>query len=152
MPKKKKYGRLTIVKARGCNEKWLFRCDCGKLHESYWYAVRDGKTTSCRCYQAEYMKKRNTTHGMSYSVEYRAYVHAKDRCVNPKCQGYKHYGGRGIKFLFKSFQEFYSVLGPRPDKLTLDRTDNDGHYEPSNVRWATRSEQLKNQRRHLKAL
>ncbi len=75
-----------------------------------------------------------------------SYHDAKRRCTNKNCAGYKNYGGRGIKFLFTSFEEFFKELGPRPANRSLDRINNDGHYEPGNVRWATRSEQMKNQR------
>jgi len=77
---------------------------------------------------------------------YRSYNDAKKRCTNKKATGYKNYGGRGIKFLFTSFQQFFAELGPRPKGKTLDRRNNDGHYEPGNVRWATRREQNLNQR------
>jgi hypothetical protein len=63
---------------------------------------------------------------------------------------YTNYGGRGIQFLFDSFEQFYAEIGPRPAGLTLDRIHNDGHYEPGNVRWATRSEQNRNRRRWKK--
>jgi hypothetical protein len=59
---------------------------------------------------------------------------------------YRYYGGRGIKFLFTSFEQFLAELGPRPSGMSLDRIENDGNYEPGNVRWATRSEQVQNRR------
>ena len=91
------------------------------------------------------------THGQAHrgrlSPEYNAYRHAKARCTNPKHRQWADWGGRGIKFLFTDFAQFFAVLGPRPKGLWLDRRDNDGHYEPSNVRWATPSQQNSNQRK-----
>ncbi len=78
--------------------------------------------------------------------EYRAFLAAKNRCNNPRYGGYENYGGRGVRFLFISFEEFFAELGPRPPGLTLDRKNNDGDYRPGNIRWATRSEQNRNQR------
>ena len=76
-----------------------------------------------------------------------AYANAKQRCTNPNKWNYKNYGGRGIQFKFNSFEEFEAELGPRPSGKSLDRyPDNDGHYEPGNVRWATPKEQRSNQR------
>ena len=79
--------------------------------------------------------------------EYMAYVDARRRCEQPSRKQYPLYGGRGIKFLFKDFDEFYSVLGKRPEKHSLDRIDNNGHYSPNNVKWSTQSEQNKNRRK-----
>ena len=81
----------------------------------------------------------------SYMPEYHAWWNAKERCTNPEHQRWYTHGGRGIKFLFATFEEFYAEIGPRPSPAhSLDRKNNDGHYEVGNVRWATRSEQQKN--------
>jgi hypothetical protein len=81
--------------------------------------------------------------------EYMAYVDARRRCKQPSRKQYRFYGGRGIKFLFTDFDEFYSVLGKRPEKHSLDRIDNNGHYSPDNVKWSTQSEQNKNRRKEI---
>jgi hypothetical protein len=79
--------------------------------------------------------------------EYQAYMNAKYRCTNPKCADYKYYGGRGVKFLFKSFAQFIAEIGPRPtSQHTLDRIRNNEHYEPGNVRWANHKVQQNNRR------
>jgi len=81
--------------------------------------------------------------------EYMAFVDARRRCEQPSREQYLLYGGRGIKFLFKDFDEFYSVLGKKPEKHSLDRIDNNGHYCPENVKWSTQSEQNKNRRKEI---
>jgi len=60
---------------------------------------------------------------------------------------FKDYGGRGIRFLYADFPAFLADLGLKPRAvLTLDRRNNDGNYAPGNCRWATWSEQMRNQR------
>ena len=84
--------------------------------------------------------------GGKRTPEYGSYRNAKERCNNPHNDAYPRYGGRGIKFLFTSFEQFYAEIGPRPKGLTLDRINNDGNYEPGNVQWATYLEQATNKR------
>ena len=95
-----------------------------------------------------YKGKFAITHGMSRTKEYRKYIGAKVRCHNSKHPRFKFYGGRGIKFLFPSFVEFFRELGKCPKGLTLDRIDTNGHYEQGNVRWATQSVQVSNRREY----
>lgn len=78
---------------------------------------------------------------------YRRYSEAKYRCNNPKYRNYCDYGGRGIQFKFNSFQEFLDCLGPLPvGDYSVERINNDGNYEPGNVKWGTRVEQQLNKR------
>lgn len=72
-----------------------------------------------------------------------------ERCYNPKHESYPDYGGRGIAVCeqWHSFSRYYEDTGDVPEEgLTLDRVNNDGNYEPDNVRWATIAEQSMNRR------
>jgi hypothetical protein len=71
------------------------------------------------------------------------------RCHDPRVKNYKNYGGRGISVCDQwfDFWTFVADVPPRPSlKHTIDRKDNDGNYEPWNVRWATKAEQARNAR------
>ena len=125
---------------------WKCRCNCGNLTKVLAGNLKSGHTTSCGCFHRRPRSHGHTVLGTK-TPEYRAYSHAKDRCTNPKTKGWEDYGGRGIKFLFTSFQQFWKEMGPRPSRRhSLDRIDNDGNYEPGNVRWATGSQQIRNRR------
>ena len=83
-----------------------------------------------------------------FRSESQAYSNAKMRCIDSENRSFRNYGGRGIEFRFVAFEEFIDHIGPKPSPdLTLDRINNDGHYEIGNVRWATHQEQHSNRHR-----
>lgn len=145
------FGRLTVIGLAGMNKwhnaLWLCRCECRTLITRPAQYLKSGRTRSCGCLSQESRREVNTKHGRAGTPEYIAYVGAKTRCENPKATKYERWGGRGIEFRFASFEEFFAELGYRPSpKHSLDRIDNNGHYEAGNVRWATAVEQGFNRR------
>jgi hypothetical protein len=75
----------------------------------------------------------------------------KQRCYNKKARQYSDWGGRGITVCDRwlhSFTNFLADVGKRPSSThSIDRIDNDGNYEPGNVKWSTASEQAANKRK-----
>ena len=158
-----KFGRLTAIKplctkSSNRNTHWLCLCDCGRYYTSTQSSnLKNGTVRSCGCWNTEVTRKRNYKHGHSIrrkvTAEYKAYTSARWRCNCKKGRSYKDYGGRGIKFLFTSFSQFLKVLGKRPSSThSLDRKNNNGHYEPKNVRWATPTQQVHNRRNPIAEL
>jgi hypothetical protein len=135
---------------------WYCICDCGTVKVVSGRKLKIGHTKSCGCLRQDINTIKGTENAYDYtgkiSTEYRIWINILRRCFDSNEPCYKNYGGRGItvcdRWLY-SFNDFLSDVGFRPSKeYTLDRINNDGHYEPMNCRWATRKQQARNTRRN----
>jgi hypothetical protein len=152
----KAFGRWTVIardKDKWGKLAWQCVCACGRPGRVGGYQLRTGRSKSCVPCSMK-VSPRNYRHGHTYghgmTPEYNAWIGAKTRCFNAKRHDFALYGGRGITMCREwqdSFTAFLEHIGPRPSAThSLDRIDVNGHYEPGNVRWATRSEQQRNRR------
>jgi hypothetical protein len=128
----------------------LMQCDCGSEPKPVDVSsLRLRKTRSCGCLNHENRQKNSLTHGMSGCPEYLVWQGMLRRCRNVRDKAYPNYGGRGIKVCARwhVFENFFSDMGPRPSSdVTIERTNNDGDYEPGNCIWATHHQQTRNRR------
>jgi hypothetical protein len=164
-----RFGALTVRYVTTNKERsmWACVCDCGNSSVVMPFNLSSGKTTSCGCKQDRMRKNlwklalptritHGHTRGGTITAEYAVWHGMVQRCVDPNTRGWKNYGGRGIgvcEHWRHSFEQFLTDMGKRPEGLTLERVDNnDGYVCPicrpphGNCTWATKSEQIKNQR------
>jgi hypothetical protein len=143
----RKFNKLTPLGYVG-GDMWHCRCDCGteKLirRNTLFRGLRGDKagTKSCGC-----SNMRGSTHGMTGTREYMAWLNMKARCSDSNKNGFKNYKGRGISVCVEwanSFEAFLLDMGSCPDKMSLDRIDNDSGYNKANCRWADTKTQLDN--------
>jgi hypothetical protein len=159
----KTFGDYLVLAPTGIKKKtsgWLCRCSCGREVEVLRSNLTSGKSMRCKECKNKRAGHYKITHGASRkgrkTPEYGAWRNMKDRCLNPRSSNYPDWGDRGITVYphwIDDFSAFLDYIGPRPSpKHTLDRINNDGNYEPGNVRWATKTQQSRNQRSNVRVM
>lgn len=134
---------------------YLCVCECGTKREVVEHALREGRTKSCGCSKGSFISKKRVVHGESRTRLYHVWRSMKQRCYYNKHVGYKNYGGRGIticnEWLTNSSSFFsWARANGYEDSLDIDRTDNEGNYQPDNCRFVTRKVNVNNRRKRTK--
>jgi hypothetical protein len=135
----------------------LCLCECGRKFFAWAHHLKSGNTKSCGCLRNTRINVPARTYSQAYSMRdhplnwlYNRWSGMLDRCTRPANRSFKNYGGRGITVCPRwfDFEAFLADVGvPENKEMSLDRfPDNDGNYEPGNVRWGTKREQRVNQR------
>jgi len=125
----------------------IMRCNCKEQFKTHLYPVINGITKGCKQCAKKRIGIKNSTHGLSKHKLFPLWWDIKRRCYDKKNHAYKYYGLKGIVLYkdwiddFKSFYDYVTLLPSYyEDKLgtggiTIDRIDNDGSYEPGNIRF-----------------
>lgn len=153
-----RFGMLTVLSWAGTAKNrqalWLCSCDCGNETTVRGSDLVRHRTISCGCFRETDIGIRSTTHGQAgknRTSMYTRWLMMKRRCYHEGAADYPRYGGRGIRVCDEwrhDFQAFADYMGEPPGPgYSMDRINNDGNYEPGNVRWATAHQQRMNQRR-----
>lgn len=155
------YGRWVLLsRVPQQHNYWLAKCRCGTEAKVFIGNLSSGKSVSCGCFSAEEASKRTTTHGLSRgggrSKLYAVYSSMLNRCYNTNQRGYKNYGGRGVTVcdewrtgddVLSGLECFVRDMGPSyVAGLTLDRSNNNEGYAPTNCRWTDLVTQARNKR------
>jgi hypothetical protein len=154
-----RFGRLVVLSEADSvkhKRRLLCRCDCGTVKSIRVDSIIRCGQRSCGCLRNELSGRRAKAfrrHGeaVALTTEYIAWQAMIRRCTAVNGPKWRYYGGRGIAVCDRwrhSFEQFLADVGRRPGKgFSLDRINNDGHYEPGNVRWADAVTQNRNRRR-----
>lgn len=152
----KKFWKLLVLAESHNTGDDIYReceCECWWKKIISWLRMRAWKTKSCWCLMKEYLAKKTRTHWLKHTRFYRIYFAARSRCLDAINNRYYRYGWRGVQFLWETFEDFRKDMYESylchvkeywEKNTTIDRINNDLHYNKDNCRWATYYEQQHN--------
>lgn len=159
----KKLGYLTVLKMESLPREsdgkktlhLICKCECGNEYNASPYALINGKVKSCGCKAKQRFRKED--HGMSGTRFYNIWQGMLKRCNTKTSNNYENYGGRGIKVsgewhdflnfkndMYSSYKDHVEAYGETD--TSIERIDVNGDYTKDNCVWATRKEQIVNNR------
>lgn len=150
------FNQLTLIefayRDKRSEQYWKAICFCGNEKIVQLANVKRGATKSCGCLRVNFAKNLNIKHGRTPKYLYKTWIMMRTRCYNNDHKSFQYYGMRGITVKnqwvddFIPFRDYIlTYLGARPTKShTLDRINNDGNYEPGNLKWSIAKEQANN--------
>ena len=151
---------LSSARKTPSGQVWLCACDCGGQALRYTSQLRSKPKLSIGCPQCEARRRADNsslrTHGRCIGGKtklYNVWKGMNGRCRDKGNTSFRWYGRLGVRVCkewaesFDAFEAWAMATGYAAG-LTIDRIDPSGNYEPANCRWATPSEQMRNQRRH----
>lgn len=147
-PYYQRYGAKGIAMCKAWRDNFQqFLADVGLRPSLKHSLIRINNTMGYEPDNVRWTKQYDIT--VSKTPEYRTWQTIKTRCSNPNHPSYSTYSSKGVKVhetWLNDFTQFLSDVGPKPSpNHSLDRIDNTIGYEPGNVRWATASQQGRNQ-------
>ncbi len=149
-----RFTKLTAVEQIS-KWQWMCLCDCGGRKVVRHKQLIRGDNKSCGCLGTGSVPKHgHASKGIKgKSLTYKCWRSMMQRCYRVKDKNYARYGEKGITVCerWHDFINFLSDMGKVPDGLTIDRyPDKSGNYEPTNCRWATQIEQVRNRSNTVK--